>query len=171
MTLETCAAKKPDEFLAGYRALARKRRAVKVSAPEVKPEPLPAAFKLLPKNWVCEAIQTLDEGEYRVVNAQELRHQVAIVFGVTVPELLSRYAYRRIVDARHCYCWLAVRHTKFSKARIGRMLDRDHSTVQHAIERFEDIQAQFEAELKLLDKWISQRFSYGANHQSDNLAA
>lgn len=42
---------------------------------------------------------------------------------------------RELVEARHIYCTILNKHTKFTLAAIGKEIDRDHTSVLHSIRR------------------------------------
>ena len=50
---------------------------------------------------------------------------------VTETEMRARYRDRRICDARHIFGYLARQYGEASFPRIGRILDRDHTTVMY----------------------------------------
>lgn len=62
---------------------------------------------------------------------------VAIRFGVTVGELLSRRRDRDVARPRQVAMWLSKRVSMASLSEIGRYFDRDHKTVMHGIRRVE----------------------------------
>lgn len=57
----------------------------------------------------------------------------AEAFGVTVEQIKSADRHRDIVQARQAFCDLARRQTGASFQAIARKINRDHSTVIHAI--------------------------------------
>lgn len=61
----------------------------------------------------------------------------AALFRVPVEDLLSHRRGQRAVDARHCVA-LCLRYRGLSLPKIGRVLDRDHTTIRYAIGRVED---------------------------------
>lgn len=72
---------------------------------------------------------------------------VADVTGVTVKEILSRSRHRRIVRARHIYCYAARTVWDFSFPRIGRHLGLDHSTVLHGVKKVMEHRFPYEPHL------------------------
>lgn len=64
---------------------------------------------------------------------RKLLEAVASEFRFSVDQLRSQIRKQELVDARHVFCWLARNHSSASYPMIGRMLDRDHSTVMHGV--------------------------------------
>ena len=79
---------------------------------------------------MIEAIKKLVESETRLENIE------------------TRTRNQEYVDARVLYTILALTHTKYSYARIGKLINRDHSSVNH--------------HQKIYKQWLKQpdRFSY-----------
>ncbi len=61
--------------------------------------------------------------------------------GVSRPELLSARRAQHVVHARQVAMWLAKRHTSLSLTRIGQLLQRDHTTVLHAVQKIDALRA------------------------------
>lgn len=60
---------------------------------------------------------------------------VAASFGITVPTIIGESRQKLAVTSRHVACYLGFKHTGMSMAAIGRRLDRDHTTIMHAIRK------------------------------------
>lgn len=74
--------------------------------------------------------QIASEPEYKRIIAV-----VAHVHRITVEELLSRSRNSKIAAARHHLIWeLRNRKCQFSLTKIGQIINRDHSTVNHSLE-------------------------------------
>jgi chromosomal replication initiation ATPase DnaA len=78
---------------------------------------------------------------------------VAKYYGVSLTDLLSCRRNRSVARPRHVAMYLAERLTRHSLPAIGRILDRDHSTIMHgcrkiATLRLED--AKLDAEIREL---------------------
>lgn len=66
----------------------------------------------------------------------------ALVFGVTPDALTGSHRKRQLVDARHAAMWVARQVTPLSFAGIALGFGgRDHSAVQHAVRRVDDLVA------------------------------
>lgn len=55
----------------------------------------------------------------------------AEAFGVPQRDITGRARYSRVRDARFALYWVGRDHLGYSFARVGRALDRDHSSVMH----------------------------------------
>ncbi len=62
---------------------------------------------------------------------------VAPTFGVTPLDVLSHRRDKQAVRARHVAIWLARRLTPHPLPLLGRLFDRDHTSVMHAISRID----------------------------------
>lgn len=60
-------------------------------------------------------------------------HRVSKMTGISIEELKSKSRKREVVDARFVYFRRAKEKTKHSLAEIGKIVHRDHTTVQHGI--------------------------------------
>lgn len=58
-----------------------------------------------------------------------------MIFSVTAQEVTSRRRSERIARARYAIALVATELTPMSTTEIGRLLDRDHSTIAHGIRR------------------------------------
>jgi chromosomal replication initiation ATPase DnaA len=59
----------------------------------------------------------------------------AEVWGVTPAQIAGRRRWRPVAEARQAAAWLAAALTGQSETEIGRRLDRDRTTISHAIGR------------------------------------
>jgi chromosomal replication initiation ATPase DnaA len=55
--------------------------------------------------------------------------------GVLWEEIISTSRIAEIKDARHIYCYLCNKHLRYGCAVLGRRLEKDHSSIIHAIRR------------------------------------
>ncbi len=60
--------------------------------------------------------------------------------GVLWTEMLSQRVAKHIVNARHEYFARAYKTTKASLVTIGRVIDKDHTTVMHALKLLKSTQ-------------------------------
>jgi chromosomal replication initiator protein len=83
---------------------------------------------------------------YRVIEAS------AVLFDVTVDELMSENRSRTLADAR-CIAMSVLRLSfKITLRQIGRMLLRDHSTVLYAISKYDDLYGRDKSFTQKADK-------------------
>jgi len=69
---------------------------------------------------------------------------VATFYGYTAEELLSPNRTKKLTMARQAAMWLSRQLTDLSLPEIGRVFDRDHTTVMHAVRK---VQAEVDANL------------------------
>jgi hypothetical protein len=84
---------------------------------------------------------------------------VAKYYGVSLTDLLSCRRGRSVARPRHVAMYLAKELTSFSLPAIGRMLDRDHSTVMHGCRRIATLRledAKLDAEISELIGLLAQ---------------
>jgi hypothetical protein len=62
----------------------------------------------------------------------QIKRVVERDYGVKI-DVKSRL--RHLVEARHIYCLIARKHTEYSLAEIGKVINRDHACVLHSIRR------------------------------------
>jgi chromosomal replication initiator protein len=84
--------------------------------------------------WV---VPGLDHSQY---NLNNLLSVVADTFNLAIEDLKSNNRRRELVDARHCYFIIARKKTDRSMVSIGRTLNRDHTTVLHALKKYNKYQ-------------------------------
>jgi Bacterial dnaA protein helix-turn-helix len=65
----------------------------------------------------------------------------ADVFGVTILDILSKKRNREIVNARHCIIFILRNKYRLSYSEIGRLMNRDHTSIMYAIDVFEKYMA------------------------------
>ncbi len=56
-------------------------------------------------------------------------------YGVTVGDIKSKKRMAEMAEARGCCCYLLRRHTPMTLADIGNVLNLDHTTVMHGVDR------------------------------------
>lgn len=76
---------------------------------------------------------------------REILRQCATEFGCTVSDILSDRKTTNIMLARRKAMWLLHKRGTMSKAAIGRYLNKDHTTVIHALRGYEKSLARGEA--------------------------
>ena len=60
-------------------------------------------------------------------------------FGVSEEAMCNGTRNRAVTDARHTFCYLSRRRTKYSTTEIGRAINRDHASVLHACKKIAGI--------------------------------
>lgn len=83
---------------------------------------------------------------------RDIAAEVAAGFGVSRAELLGDGRHGYVTRARFAAAWIARRRHGYSTPRIGRALNRDHSTILNAIRRCEELRASDPDYRKITDK-------------------
>jgi chromosomal replication initiation ATPase DnaA len=60
--------------------------------------------------------------------------ELAEKHGYTVEDILGRSRHKKLVAVR-LWCVLMLRHKGYSTTEIGRIMNRDHSTIVHALNK------------------------------------
>lgn len=84
-------------------------------------------------------------------------------WGVEAADIKSDRREQPIAEARQVWCWLARHATPSSLPRIGRYIDRDHTTVKYAIaqvERRRQADADFARRLDRLKRHADKRLTH-----------
>lgn len=68
----------------------------------------------------------------------EAMRVVSIVYDVTPDAILDKGRTTNLKDARHLFCYLCRKHLKMTFLSIGKILQRDHSTVINSVQVYED---------------------------------
>ena len=71
------------------------------------------------------------------VDAKAIIEAVAQAYSVEVSALMGSSRVKGLVTPRHVSMWLIRRHTQLSSTEVGRLYDKDHSTVLHACGKVE----------------------------------
>ena len=69
----------------------------------------------------------------REKNLKDIAH-LAEGYGYTVEDMLGRLRFKRVVAVRRL-CILMLREKGYSTTEIGRIMNRDHSTIVHALNK------------------------------------
>lgn len=86
-------------------------------------------------------ITTTDRTVFCDIVAQHALGLIGAHFALTRRAITSERRDQVAVDARRCFCWLMTRRTTASSARIGRYINRDHTTVLHALRTVRELAA------------------------------
>lgn len=71
--------------------------------------------------------------EYKVVSPMEVINKVLDATGITMKELTGRERYLRLITARHVAMYMIRDICGLTTGNIGKIFNRDHTTVIHAI--------------------------------------
>lgn len=72
----------------------------------------------------------------------ELVAEMSQVYRVTIGEIMGKTRRHRVALARHAVFYLASKRLKYSTVRIGREMNRDHSTVINGIRNITNLVAK-----------------------------
>jgi hypothetical protein len=99
--------------------------------------------KILESAAIPEAPQPLEEDKtvlpFSSVNKiKMICKYVGAIYGLTVNDIVSARRTLKLVEARHIVCYVSRHATRYSYPQIGRAINRDHSTVIHAVYQIEE---------------------------------
>lgn len=81
----------------------------------------------------------------------------AVEFGVRIDEIMSSLRKPRVVQARWAVMGL-LRQRGYSHSEIGRLLDRDHTTVMHGVDRSANLGVDYPACLKAIESSLERGY-------------
>ena len=98
-------------------------------------------------HWIFVGIAAPDRGEalWKYWDGPEApvvgpaMRAVTESFGVTLDEMRSQNRSRRIVEARHAWCWFMDKYSNLTRKEVGHVLNRDHSSISHAVKSMRDL--------------------------------
>lgn len=96
-------------------------------------------------------------GSYRILTAESISEFVASQFKVKLAEMQSRSRKRVVTFPRQVAMYLARKHTDSPLTEIGRVFNRDHSTVMHSIKVISDRSRRdtsVQSQIKLLSEKV-----------------
>ena len=86
---------------------------------------------------------------------QRCLRAVCLAYGVTPEEIRSKCRERHIAVPRHHFCWVVYRNRiDMSYPMIARFLNRDHTTIVHSVEVFEEVKHMMSQEIFAVEKFI-----------------
>jgi len=63
----------------------------------------------------------------------------ALHFNVAPERVYSKDQHKAVADARHIACYFIYNEMKLNRCQVGRLLNRDHSTVLQSIRKVENL--------------------------------
>jgi len=81
---------------------------------------------------------------------------VSNVTGIKRRHILGQRRFRRYIDARHMAMQLVRQSTRLNLTSIGRLFDRDHSTIIHALNSIESIMDVSEEHSRRFSEVVSE---------------
>lgn len=67
----------------------------------------------------------------------ELSQYISECFGITIEDLRGKSRESKYIIPRQLFCWYCAKICGYKLIRIGRFLNRDHSTIMHSRDVFE----------------------------------
>lgn len=98
------------------------------------PPPKEKIQQVLEHRVACCHVSILEQGppQTKRLKLKQIFEVVAAEYGATIAEIKGEARCSRYVRPRHVAIYLATKHTGLSMAAIGRVLNRDHTTIIHA---------------------------------------
>lgn len=93
--------------------------------------------RFIKRTDVEQFLQDADRNPTRTIRPADVSRAVASEFGVTMASLRSTSRSAALMLPRQCAMWLCRRLCGLSYPQIGTFFDREHSSVLHAVRRFE----------------------------------
>ena len=104
---------------------------------------------------VYEEIHATMWDKRKVYSIKRCFHSVCSWYGVTAEELRSKSREQRIALPRHHFCWVVYRNRiDVSYPMLGRYLGRDHTTIAHSVNVFEDMKDAMQKHIEGVDGFI-----------------
>ena len=72
------------------------------------------------------------------IQMNTLLHRASTITGYTIEEITGRCRDRQLVMVRHCLIWTLRQYRRMPLNAIGRIFDRDHTSVMHACQKVRD---------------------------------
>jgi chromosomal replication initiation ATPase DnaA len=91
---------------------------------------------------VHKQVQEMARDNRAIYTMKRCLRAVCLYYGVTEEELKSKSRVQSIVVPRQHFCWVVYRNRiDVSYPMIGRFLGKDHTTIVHAVAKFEENKA------------------------------
>ena len=71
-------------------------------------------------------------------------------FDVDIEIMRSRTRLRRYTDLRHAFFYICRDMEKYSYNKLGKLLNRNHSTVTHAVKQVNDVKEKYQIALMII---------------------
>lgn len=94
-----------------------------------------------PNYWIAPSVKGLTArftDEEVLYAAHEIIEAVCKYFNITVRDLKSQKRDRVLVDPRHICMYIIRTKTPMQLNKIGKLFDRDHTTIMHAVRSVKD---------------------------------
>lgn len=91
----------------------------------------------------------------KIYSLKRCFHSVCSWYGLTAEELKSKSREQHITIPRHHFCWVVYRNRiDVSYPMLGRYLGKDHTTIVHSVNTFEDMKTAMKIHIDGVDDLI-----------------
>jgi chromosomal replication initiation ATPase DnaA len=105
---------------------------------------------------VYTEVQEVARDNRAIYTMKRCLRAVCLYYGVTEEELKSKSREQHIVVPRHHFCWVVYRNRlDVSYPMLGRFLSKDHTTIVHAVNKFEENKDKYLAAISAVDILIN----------------
>ncbi len=107
---------------------------------------------------VHKQVQEMARDNRAIYTMKRCLRAVCLYYGVTEEELKSKSREQRIVVPRQHFCWVVYRNRlDMSYPMIGRFLSKDHTTIVHAVAKFEENKTEYLRAISAVDILINSK--------------
>lgn len=104
---------------------------------------------------IVEEIKASAKDNKKTYSLKRCFYAVCSYYGLTAEELKSKCREAHIVVPRHHFCWVVYRNRiDVSYPMLGRYLGRDHTTIVHSVETFENMKGTMKKHIDGVDELI-----------------
>jgi chromosomal replication initiator protein len=107
---------------------------------------------------VHKQVQEMARDNRAIYTMKRCLRAVCLYYGVTEEELKSKSREQRIVVPRNHFCWVVYRNRlDMSYPMLGRFLSKDHTTIVHAVAKFEGNKTEYLRAISAVDVLINSK--------------
>lgn len=107
---------------------------------------------------VHKQVQEMARDNRAIYTMKRCLRAVCLYYGVTEEELKSKSREQRIVVPRNHFCWVVYRNRlDMSYPMLGRFLSKDHTTIVHAVAKFEENKTEYLRAISAVDILINSK--------------
>jgi len=107
---------------------------------------------------VHKQVQEMARDNRAIYTMKRCLRAVCLYYSVTEEELKSKSREQRIVVPRNHFCWVVYRNRlDMSYPMLGRFLSKDHTTIVHAVAKFEENKTEYLRAISAVDVLINSK--------------
>jgi chromosomal replication initiation ATPase DnaA len=107
---------------------------------------------------VHKQVQEMARDNRAIYTMKRCLRAVCLYYSVTEEELKSKSREQRIVVPRNHFCWVVYRNRlDMSYPMLGRFLSKDHTTIIHAVAKFEENKTEYLRAISAVDILINSK--------------